>query len=125
MADKNLKILLDEQDPRYQIWYLNGKAILRLDAKLAREASRLSLGLAGKQEAYANPHAIIAADALLVRTGAPFALTDGKMREEALKDAQWDSNARKGMPMHTESRIKGAESAAKVGMPSLFKWRSN
>jgi hypothetical protein len=122
---KHLYITLDESDPKYQLWIFKGKVILRMDAALAREAAKISTGLVGRQEAHENPHKIIEHDALLIRTGAPFALTDGQMREEALKDAQWHPGIRKAMPMDSEVRQQGAQSAAKVGIPWLRRWRTS
>ena len=123
--DGRVHVLADRNDPKFVVVVFRGKVILRLPAGLAKDMGKLLLAEGARAEAYENPHKIILQDALLARTGAPFALTDGSLREEALKSAQWDSEARKGMPMKTPVRQMGAQSAARAGMPSLRKWRTN
>lgn len=56
----------------------------------------------GEEQAKATE--LVRAQALLTRTGAPFALTtDPRIREAAYTDAQWDSSVRKAMPLSVPS----------------------
>ena len=123
--DNNLHIIPDPNDGTMVLVIFHGKAILRLSPDFAKAFARLLTHTASRCEAYINPHKIIIQDAMLIRSGAPFALTDGKLREEALKEAQWGTEARKGMPMDTNVRQEGAQSAARTGLPSVHKVRTH
>lgn len=70
---------------------------------------------AGEEHEKAND--IIEADATLIRTGAPFALSNNaRIREESFKEAQW-GDARKRMP------LLGVPSAKGCGTPTVIKHR--
>jgi hypothetical protein len=97
---------------------LDGKFMCTMPWQVADEIASMVRSIARLAEEYAKANAIIAQDALLIRSGAPFSLTNNpKMREQSFNDAQWDPTARKSMP------LAGVPSAKEVGAPSLIKHR--
>lgn len=84
--------------------------------EVAEKLGRILISAARKAEEFEKANQIITADALLIRTGAPFALSsNSKIREESFKQAQWDSKIRKGMP------LLGVPSKKQLGPPSILK----
>ena len=114
--DGQLHVIQDQNDPKHVLVIFKGQAILRLPSKLAKEFAKVLQAAAAKCEMYEDPHKLILQDALLARTGAPFALSEGKFREEALKEAQW-GEARTQMPLNPLA----LHHAATAGIPSLQK----
>ncbi len=81
---------------------------------MADQLVKLISQQARRCEEYDNANRIIAQDALLIRSGAPFALTDNpRIREAAFHEAQWGAEARKGMPLAT------VPSPRRLGTPTI------
>lgn len=113
-----LDLRVDQNDPRKMAMLLNGRFICLIPWRIADVFAKKLQSLARQCEEYENANKIIVADALLIRTGAPFSLTNNpKIREESYKEAQWNSDIRKGMPMTVPS-------AKKTGTPVVVKTRA-
>lgn len=66
----------------------------------ALELSRMLMGAARQCEELAVANRLIADQALLIRAGAPFALSNHpKIRDAARTEAQWDSQLRRYIPL--------------------------
>lgn len=114
-----LTLQRDSFDPSRTLLILNGQAVASIPWQACNEIADSFRRAARAGEEYEKANIIIAQDAALVRTGAPFALSNNpKIREAAYSDAQWDSAARKAMP------LRGAPSPRAVGTPSLIKHRN-
>lgn len=114
--DNALNIIQDPDQPTHVAFIHNGRKLFNVPHELACEIARLTYQQAKKCEEYQNVNRIIAQDALLIRTGAPFSFTSNpRIREESFKQAQWDSAARKGMA------LRGVPSPKAVGTPSFVK----
>jgi hypothetical protein len=116
-AKGSLQLRRDPSDPSRTLIVLNGQAVASVPWEQCDEIARSFLRAARAGEEYAKANEIIAADAALIRTGAPFALSSHpKIRDAAFSEAQW-GDTRKHMPM------KGAPSPRRCGVPSLVKHR--
>lgn len=112
-----LQLRRDPSDLSRTLILLNGEVVGSIPWQGCDEIAKSFVMAARTGEQYAKAAEIAQADALLIRTGAPFALSnDPKIREEAYKEAQW-GNARKGMP------LLGVPSPKAVGTPSVIKTR--
>lgn len=96
---------------------VDGKYIGTFPWQKAQETGRILHHLGKKAEQYAKANELIVADAALIRTGAPFSLTDDrKIRGAAFAEAQW-GGTRKRIP------LAGIPSPKRCGTPSLVKER--
>ena len=87
----------------------------QLRAKDAREFFREAEPVLRLAEEYEARDQIIRDSAILLRAGAPFALTDNKQFVDAAKQsAAWDSELRRYMPM------KGITSQESFGTPRII-----
>jgi hypothetical protein len=111
----NLTITRNPNKPENVVILVNGRYVCEFDWKTADDVAALIKATARHAEEYAKANQIIAHQALLTRTGAPFGLSNHpKIQEEAYKEAQW-GDARKRMP------IIGVPSPKTCGTPSLVK----
>lgn len=98
---------------------VGGKLVLALPIPIEAAFRKQLFHAARGAEEVAKANEQIAQDALLTRSGAPFSMIrNPKAREEAIKEAQWDSKARKKMPMN-DIRLAAAQSCREVGAPSV------
>lgn len=116
-AKGSLALQADPSDPTRTLIILNGQAVASVPWQTCDEMANSFRRAARGGEQAEKAAQVAQADALLIRTGAPFALSNNsKIREEAYKEAQW-GDARKGMP------LLGAPSKRACGTPSLIKSR--
>jgi hypothetical protein len=87
--------------------------VLQLEAQAAIETAAALLSAGRQAEEWANAESIAADSAILMRSGAPFSLSDHpKIIAEAAKQAAWDSTLRRAMP-------GGVKSREAFGLPTL------
>lgn len=97
----------------------NGKALMDLAWEAAKQLSRAILVKALLAEEEAKAWDIIADQAILARTGAPFGLTNNPaMLHEAGKEAAWNSDLRRYI---RGKRAGGIESQGVVGTPAIIR----
>jgi hypothetical protein len=115
-----LELKRDQLDATRTVVIWDGKPIASIPWQQCDEiaASFTRAARAGEEQAKGNQ--IIRAQALLERTGAPFALSnDPKIRDAAHTEAQWDSGVRRTMP------LRGTPSARKTGIPTIIKHKGD
>lgn len=111
-------IVADENNPGMVILVVEGKRICDMPWQVSDQMATAFRQAARIAEERQKANKIIIADAALIRSGAPFALTNNpRIRDEAYKTAQWDSQVRRAMPM------RGAPSAKATGTPKIVKSR--
>ena len=111
-----LELRRDQFDPSRTLIILNGGVVASIPWEACDDIADSFRRAARAGEEYAKANLIISQDALLRRTGAPFTLSNNpRIQSEAHKDAQWDSRARKGMP------LASVPTARKVGTPTFRK----
>jgi hypothetical protein len=119
---EKLTIRRDPNAPTEVVLLVDGQYVCNIPWQAADRVAQALIRSARLCEQEANANKIIRADALLIRTGAPFSLTsDPRMRAAAFTDAQWDSAARKGMPIR-KNPVTGAwtvPSKRDTGTPEL------
>jgi hypothetical protein len=106
---------------RAQVAVEFGRVVLAIDGRswnlpwqAALELGRGLLSAAKRAEEIADANRIIADQALLVRAGAPFAISDHpKILDAARNEAQWDSSLRRALPK------PGARAGVEFGVPSI------
>lgn len=97
----------------------NGKALMDLTWDAAKQLSRAILIKALLAEEEAKAWDIIADQAILTRTGAPFGLTSNPaMLHEAGKEAAWNRDLRRYI---RGKHAGGIESQATVGTPAIIR----
>lgn len=97
---------------------INGRRVCDMPVAIAQQVSKLIYQKAMVADEYANANRIIMDQAIMQRAGMPIGLSSHpKIVEEARKEAQWNTQLRKSMP------LKGIEPRAVVGTPSLIKHR--
>lgn len=112
-----LDVRIDDNDPTRMALLLDGTFIAFLPWRTADDVIRVIAGAARKCEEYEKANSIIIADSLLIRTGAPFALSNNpKIRDAAYNEAQW-GDSRKRMP------LASVPSARACGTPTFRKHR--
>lgn len=73
---------------------LNGKLACDMTWEGARDLGAALRACSNRARDYVNHEQVISDQALLTRSGAPFAIAGGKMYEEAKKEAQWGKTRR-------------------------------
>lgn len=98
-----------------QVWInWDDKCWMLLGAKELRQIWREMDGVLKLAEEYEQADRIIQDTAIMLRAGAPFALSDNrKIVESAKTMAAWDSDLRRYMPM------RGITSQERFGTPSI------
>lgn len=110
-----MKLVQDSHDPTRTLLILDGKVRACIPWQQCDEIAKSFTRAARAGEQYEKANLIIPAEAALIRTGAPFALSnDPKIRDAAYAEAQW-GDARKQMPM------RGVPSPRQLGVPSVIK----
>jgi len=90
----------------------SGRLLLELPYPAARELARALLTQAVRVDEVAHAQEVVADQALLLRSGAPFALTQvSGLLHEASRLARYDRSLRRALP--------GVVPVAKVGVPSI------
>ena len=111
-----LDMRVDDQDPTRVVLLLNGKFLCFAPWRIADEIASKLRGVARLCEENEKANQIVIADALLIRSGAPFSFTSNpKIRDAAYNEAQWGKRARHDMPM------RGVPSARRLGTPTILK----
>lgn len=96
---------------------LDGRYLCDMPWQVADRLIRALRVVTRRAEEHADAQRIITQDAVLIRSGASFSLTDNRdLRAAAYRAAQWDRDLRR-MPM------RGVPSPREVGTPSLRKTR--
>jgi hypothetical protein len=96
---------------------LDGKLITGMPWWAAQKVWKAIRAKANEAEQHANPIRLITDQAYMYRTGAPFALTDDKdFQEEAFKEAQYNRDLRRYIPIPKADPDRGAES---FGRPKI------
>lgn len=96
---------------------LDGKYLCDMPWQVALELAQAVVTVAKRAEEHSQAGRIITQDALLIRSGAPFSLTNNReLRAAAYHRAQWDRDLRR-MP------IRGVPSPREVGVPRIKKGR--
>lgn len=107
-----------KQDGAYVIYeFYDGtkQFYVQMEAQNARELAQQSDAVIKLAEEYVARDQIIRDSAILMRSGAPIALTDNPAFVDAAKQqAAWDSELRRYMPM------KGITSQEKFGTPTIL-----
>jgi hypothetical protein len=110
----------DTVEPRRTLIILGTAKLGSVDWSSCFEIAASFRTAARMGEEIAKAPQIIAQQALLTRTGAPVGLSNNrKIQDAAYTDAQWDSAARKGMPMRADT----VPSARRCGTPSVLRTR--
>lgn len=105
------------QDDERVLLIINGQCVLNLPWDGALEIGRALIAQGHRAEEIAKAAGVIRDHAILVRAGVPIGLAvDPRIREEAEKDAAWDSPLRRYMP-------GGVKSTESVGAPSVKRRR--
>jgi hypothetical protein len=100
MTTARLRVTRDPSHPDQVLVLKDGTLAFGMSWSQALEFAKLIAGAARRAEEYSKANQIIGAEALLIRTGAPFGLSLSKaIREASYNAAQWDTTARKGMPL--------------------------
>ena len=106
----------DPNKPQRVVILLDGKYMCSMDWQVADQCADALRSVARKAEEYAKANHIIDQSALLIRSGAPFALSsDPKIQDAAYTQAQWDTKARKAMP------LAGVPTPRSFGTPNIVK----
>jgi hypothetical protein len=106
----------DQLDATHTLMVFQGRVVASIPWQACLEVGASFTVAARKGEELAKAPDIIAQDALLVRTGAPFALTDNpRIRDASYNDAQWDPHVRRAMP------LRAVPSPRQCGTPTLIK----
>lgn len=114
-----MSVMQDATNGQNVLLIHNGKLVATIPYQQALALGRLIMGAAKQAEEVATANARIGHEALLIRTGAPFALTTNRaIRTDAFKEAQWGTTARKGMPLRGRHPSK-----FKVGAPRIRQWK--
>lgn len=120
MGKKTLTVTRDPGRPSEVVLLLDGKYVCNIPWRQADEVARLIRGAARHAEEWEKAEIVAGQEALLIRTGAPFGLsTNKKIREVAFTDAQWDSKARRAMP------LASVPSRRQCGTPTFVKHRGD
>lgn len=105
VADEGAKVVLS----------IDGRRIV-MPPEVALKLSQHLYHRAKKAEEYRDANRIIMDQAILQRAGAPLGLSlNRKIQEEARKEAQWNSDLRRYMP------LRGIEPRAIIGTPTIRK----
>lgn len=113
---ERITITRDQNHPDKVVLLKDGVYVCDMDWSVARAFARGVMSVSKLAEEYANANKLISQEALLIRTGAPFALStkaNPKIREAAYSEAQW-GNSRKQMPLSVPS-------ARECGTPTVTK----
>lgn len=103
------------QDGERVIVIENGRTILDLPYDAAQQLARALMTKALKAEEIAKAAGIVEDSAILMRSGAPFSLTDHPvLLDQARVEAAWNTKLRKAMP-------GGVKSRAVLGLPKIIK----
>lgn len=114
MGLQSLTVTRDHNHPDKVVFLMDGKYVCDMDWSIALEVAKIVRHVAKLAEEYAVANKLIIQDALLIRSGAPFALTNNrKIREASYNEAQWGKEAKR-MP------LAGVPSRKEVGAPSLI-----
>ncbi len=98
----------------------DGRLLADMPYKAAKDVARAIKTMADEAETYMNPGRLITDQATLIRSGAPFGLTnDSVLQKEAFKEAQNDSALRRHMP-HVKERVLNSR-PEKFGTPTVRK----
>ena len=90
-------------------------AIIRIPWQVARTLARAIVIQAGKLDEVANVHRLIGDQAFLMRSGAPFGLTNNPdIQKAAAHEAQFDDKLRKQLP-------GGVKGKSLLGTPTIIK----
>jgi len=104
-----------KQDGKYVWIVLNDDTILHLEWKAALEMGSAITAVARKAEEFDRAPEIIFDNAVLIRAGAPFGLSnDPRILAEAVKEAQHNKDIRR-------SNMGSIKSEAVVGTPNVIK----
>lgn len=99
--------------------FVDGELVCDVPWKGALEISRALRIKAKEAEALAKANKIIMDQALLTRAGFPIGLTSNPdMKKEAMKEAAWNRDLRRYIPLSKAGNIASGES---VGEPTLIK----
>jgi hypothetical protein len=117
-AKGSLSLRADPSDPTRTLIVLNGQAVASVPWQQCDEIARSFTRAARAGEEHEKANEIVLADAALIRTGAPFSLTNNRrIRDAAYSAAQWDSHVRNGMPMAS------VPSQRRCGTPTVIRTR--
>lgn len=113
-ANGKLQLRRDPSDATRTLIILNGQAVASVPWQQCDEIARSFKIAARSGEQIEKAEQIVVADAALIRTGAPFSLTnDARIRDAAYSEAQW-GDARKHMP------LLGVPSRRRCGTPTVI-----
>lgn len=88
--------------------------VLQLEFQTALDIAQLLAGAARRAEEWANAERIAHDSAILMRSGAPFSLSDHPaILSEARKEAAWNGELRRAMP-------GGVKSEEVFGLPTIL-----
>ena len=109
-----MKVVIRQEGPHVLLNF-DDKFFVQLEASAAAELCQQLKGQAKLAEEYEQAERIIRDSAMLMRAGAPFALSNNqKIVDAAKQSAAWDSELRRYMPM------RGITSQEKFGTPALI-----
>ncbi|MFW9894103.1 MAG: hypothetical protein ACFFFO_18005 [Candidatus Thorarchaeota archaeon] len=98
----------------------DGRLLADMPYGAAKDVARAIKKTADEAETYMNPGKLITDQATLIRTGAPFGLTnDPAFQKEAFKEAQNDPALRRYIP-HVKDKVRNSR-PEKFGVPTVRK----
>lgn len=115
MSKSNLTFARDPSHPERVVILLDGKFICDMPWQKADECAAALKAQARRAEQYEKAPTLIQPAAMLIRSGAPFALTnDYRIQDAAYTAAQWDPSLRR-LP------LAAVPSPREVGTPTVLK----